>query len=99
MIEQVAQAIFASRRTALPLARWDQLTDAGREQYCREARAAIEAVRDHLVKCADRDNEQAYYAAIEEIEDAIDGPKKRGSHEITTEQMRYVLEMMFKERP
>ncbi len=53
MVERVAKALFASRRTILPLARWDQLTDAGREQYRFEARAAIEAMRGPTEEMSD----------------------------------------------
>ncbi len=74
MVERVAEALFASRRTILPLARWDQLTDAGREQYCIEALAAIDAVINHLYKAADgykySEDRMAMFAAAEELEEA-----------------------------
>ena len=40
--------------------------------YDERARLAVKAMREHLVQCATRDSEQAYYAAIEEIDAALE---------------------------
>lgn len=60
MEDRVETAIFEACDYALP------------PHLLRKAtRAAIEAMREHLVQCANRDKEQAYYATIEEIEEAL----------------------------
>lgn len=63
MVERVARAITAEFEAGR------RVFDAGEAESL--ARAAIEAMRDHLVQCATRDGEQAYYAAIEEIDEAL----------------------------
>lgn len=60
MEDRVETAIFEACDYALP------------PHLLRKAtRAAIEAVRSHLTHCAEIYREQGYYAAIEELEEAL----------------------------